>query len=364
MAGASDESQDDRTETATSFRREEFRKQGIVAQSREVLTVILFVSVGAALYLLGGHFLRQFTELSMPSFQFSAIEIWTPKIAHEWLVRCVVAWITMVAPLFGVVVVAALLGGVVQVGFHMTAEPLSPNWDRINPVKGFQRLFSLDSATEALKAFVKMAVVFGVAWSFFKSRAATAGHYFQRSVPELSTLLLGDLARLFFTIAAALGAFAALDYFYQRYRIEKQMRMTKREVKEEYKLREGDPMIKSRIRSAQRRIARRRMMEAIPKADVVVTNPTHYAVALKYEQGKHEAPRVVAKGVDFLALRIRELAKSANVPIVENKPLARALYKQIPIGKQITKDLYTAVAQVLSYVYRVRGMQSAMGATV
>ena len=227
-----------------------------------------------------------------------------------------------------------------------------------SPERVQKRVICTNAVMEAAKATIKMLVVGGVAWVFLKQRAFIVGNYFTKSVPELSVLILGELSRLFFLLAAALGAFAAADFFYQRYKIEKQMRMTKQEIKEEYKLREGDPMVKQRVRAAQRKIARRRMMEAVPKADVIITNPTHYAVALQYDPKKMRSPKVVAKGVDFLALKIRELAKSSGVPIVENRPLARALYAQVPVGKGITEDLYTAIAQVLTYVYRLKGMTS------
>jgi flagellar biosynthetic protein FlhB len=309
----------------------------VVAQSKEVLSVLLFFSTGAAMYFICQTVLREFGEVARRFFRFGPIETMTAKSLHETIVSCLLSWATMVVPLFVVAMVAGFVGGVAQVGFHMTTEPLNPNWDRINPVRGFQRLFSLDSVTEAIKALVKMGIVFTVTWFFLKSRAFSAGNYFQQSVPEVSAHLLSDLARLFFLLAFSLSVFAALDYLYQRYKTNKQMRMSRREIKEEYKLREGDPFIKSRIRNAQRRIARRRMMEAIPKADVVVTNPTHYAVAIQYDPKKMQAPRVVAKGMDFLALRIRELAKQSGVPIVENKPLARSLYSKIPVGKAIWK---------------------------
>ncbi len=360
MAGSFEESQEDRTENATAFRREEMRKQGVVAQSKEVLSVLLFFASGSALYFLMKTMLSEFGVVATRSFQFSRIENFTPKSLHELAISSIWSWGTMVLPLFAVTILAGVVGGVAQVGFHITTEPLTPNWDRINPVKGFQRLFSLDSVTEAAKAIVKMVLVFAVTWFFLKERALVAGGYFSRSVPELSVLLLSDLARLFFLLAFSLAGFAALDYFYQRYKIDKRLKMSRREIKEEYKLREGDPLIKSRIRNAQRRIARRRMMEAVPKADVVITNPTHFAVAIAYDPKKMNAPRVVAKGVDFLALKIRELAKQSGVPIVENKPLARTLYAQIAVGKTITEDLYTAVAQVLSYVYRLKGLSSSM----
>jgi flagellar biosynthesis protein FlhB len=358
MAGAFDESQEDRTETATAFRREEMRKQGVVAQSKEVLSVILFFSSGLAMYFVLGNLLVQFKELSHTFFEFKTIEVLTTKSVHELLIKGLTSWGVLMGPLFAVVMVAGFIGGVIQVGFTISTDPLTPNWERINPIKGFQRLFSLDALTEALKALIKMAIVFGVTWVFLKGRAFSVGNYFQKSVPELTSLIVSDLARLFFILVFSLACFAAIDFFYQRYRIEKQMKMSRREIKDEYKLREGDPLIKSRMRSAQRKIARRRMMEAVPKADVIITNPTHFSVAIQYDPKKMKAPRVVAKGVDFLALRIRELAKASGVPIVENRPLARALYKQIPVGKPITEDLYTAVAQVLSYVYRLKGISS------
>ncbi len=357
-ANSEDTSQEDRTESATSFRKEEFRKQGIVAQSRELTSVVLFLASGMAFVFLSQGLLIQFGELSRWAFQFGPLPTLNPQVAQEWLVRTLLFWVKMVAPLFAVVMVSGIIVGIAQVGFHVTTEPLSPNWDRINPIKGLKRIVSIDSVAEAFKAIVKMVVVFGVAWGFFKGRASSVGHYFGKSVPEITSLFASDLAQLFFSLVASLAVFAAFDYFYQRYRIDKQMRMTKNEVKEEYKLREGDPVLKQRIRSAQRRIARRRMMEAVPKADVIVTNPTHYSVALKYDSTKMRAPRVVAKGVDELALKIREVAKASGVPIVENRPLARSLYAQIEVGKAITEDMYTAVAQVLSYVYRLRSMNS------
>lgn len=356
MAGAFDESQEDRTETATQFRREEMRKQGVVAQSKEVLSVLLFFASGFALYFVMGNLVFNFNELALKFFSFGPVEILTTKSVHEMLVRGMTTWAIVIAPLFVGVLLTGFLGGVAQVGFMISTEPLTPNWDRINPLKGLGRLFSMDGVTEAVKALLKMGIVFVVTWFFLKERAFSVGNYFQKSVPELSVLMLGDLSRLFFILAFSLACFAALDFFYQRYKIEKQLRMSKREIKEEYKLREGDPMIKARIRNAQRRISRRRMMEAVPKADVIITNPTHFSIAIQYDPKQMRAPKVVAKGVDFLALKIRELAKSSGVPIVENKPLARALYKQIPVGKVITEDLYTAVAQVLSYVYRLKGV--------
>ncbi len=209
---------------------------------------------------------------------------------------------------------------------------------------------------EAFKALIKVSLIGFIAYKFLSNHLVDSGNFFQLGVGEGIASTLSQLSTLFFTIVASLGILAGLDYFYQRYQLEKQMKMTRREAKEEFKLREGDPLIKSRIKSIQRKLASRRMMDAVPKADVVVTNPTHFAVALKYDATLMPAPKVIAKGAGLVALKIKELAKFHQVPVVENKPLARTLFKQMEVGEYIPKELYKAVAQVLSYVYRLKGI--------
>ncbi len=193
----------------------------------------------------------------------------------------------------------------------------------------------------------------------FKGQALTIGAYFQHSVYEIAVLTLKSAGKLGLLIVLAMSVMAALDFAWQKFQLEKKMRMTKREAKEEFKLREGDPLIKHRIRTIQRRIASRRMMENIPKADVIVTNPTHLAVALQYDGKTMRAPKVTAKGAGVIAEKIKELARANGVPIVENKPLARTMYKELEIGESIPKELYRAVAEVLSYVYKLKGVNGA-----
>jgi len=347
---------EERTESPSQYRREEFRRQGTVAMSRELLSVIMLLAVGAAIYFAGATMLQNFGGLTQIFFKFQ------PGLGLEKAqlldlrapVLRALAW--MVLPIFGVAVVSGIVACAAQVGFFVTWEPLTPKWERLDPVAGFQRVFSGKGAIEGVKAILKMLLGGSVVWWFFRGQAEGISLLYQKGVGEGTEILFVLVRKLFFSLVGAFSVIAALDYLYQRFQLEKQMKMTRREAKEEFKLREGDPLIKQRIRSIQRRMASRRMMEAVPKADVVVTNPTHLAVALKYDTETMSAPRVVAKGAGEIAKKIRELARKSGVPLVENKPLARTMYKELEIGQSIPKELYKAVAEVLAYVYRLRGM--------
>jgi len=266
------------------------------------------------------------------------------------------ALLGMTVPVFATAVVAGIVAGISQVGFYITFEPLTPKWERIDPVQGMKRLLSPQGLIEAVKAVIKLTLVGFVAWTFLKGQMPELGAYFGRTVAETSVLMLASLLKLFFLILLAVSVLAGMDYMFQRWQTEKKMKMTRREAKDEFKLREGDPLIKSRIRSIQRKLANGRMMDDVPKADVVVTNPTHFAVALQYDSETMAAPKVVAKGAGVIALKIRELAKLHRVPIVENKPLARTMFKELQVGGSVPKELYKAVAEVLAYVYRLKRM--------
>ncbi len=348
---------DERTESPSSYRREEFRKQGTVAMSREILSVSLLFFVGVALYFTAATLVQQFGVLTGVFFKFQTN---SPFGKAEFLelrfpILRALGW--MVLPIFGVAMVAGIVTCAAQVGIYFSWEPLAPKWERIDPIAGFQRIFSSQGAVEGLKAVLKLALGGGVVWFFLRGQVEQAALLYQKNASEGTSLLFILLRKLFLSLIGAFSVLAGLDYFYQRFTLEKQMKMTRREAKEEFKLREGDPLIKQRIRSIQRRMASRRMMEAIPKADVVVTNPTHLAVALQYSKDM-PAPKVTAKGAGEIAKKIREVARKAGVPIVENKPLARTLYKELEIGQSIPRELYKAVAEVLGYVYRLRGARA------
>lgn len=349
-----DGSDEERTETATAYRREEFRKQGTVAFSREILTIVLLLSVGCALNFSVSGIRHEFEILAASFFKFQMVDFGKLEFT-ELLLKAARGFGLMLLPVMLVAVIAGIVASVAQVGFFVTWEPLQPKWERIDPIAGFGKIVSSQGAIEALKAFFKIGIAGWVTWIFFKKEALNVGNILQRSVPEISVITMTTMGRLGLSLLLALGVIAALDYFWQRLRVEKSMRMTRREAKEEMKLRDGDPLTKSRIRGIQRKIAGRRMMENVPKADVIVTNPTHLAVALQYDVDSMRAPKVTAKGAGVVAEKIKEMARFHRIPIVENKPLARTIYKEMEVGQYVPRELYKAVAEVLAYVYKLRG---------
>ncbi len=353
-----DDSNDERTETATPYRREEFRKQGTVAVSREVLSVLMMGAVAFAIYGSSQSLLKQFSSLAGQYFGFFMRGEFekTQLLEMRWGVFKSLTW--MVFPILFTAMVAGIVSSVAQVGFYFTTEPLAPKWDRINPINGFGRMFSSQGLVEVFKALIKIAIASWVVWKFLKAQTPGVSVLYQKNTLEITTFILGSIGKLLVSLLLFLAVVAGLDYFFQKFQLEKKMKMTRREAKEEFKLREGDPLIKSRIKSIQRKIASRRMMESVPKSTVIVTNPTHLAVALQYESGM-QAPKVVAKGAGFVAEKIKEIARANRIPIVENKPLARNMFKNIAIGQFIPRDLYKAVAEVLSYVYKLRGLTRA-----
>ncbi len=353
---AADTQGDEKTENATVFRREEFRRQGSVALSRELVSIALFAGVGLSLYMGVGNLSLEWQKFSNIFFQFSNKLDLNKTQFLELNQLIVVSLMKMCAP---VVLTAAVMGFIVtlcQVGFVVSWEPLAPNLERINPVSGLQRIFSMNGSIEAVKALIKMVVAGWILWLFLKSRAYEFTDLYHKSVPEIAVSFGKWMGRLLSFFVVYFGAIAGLDYFFQRYMLEKKMKMTKQEVKEEFKMREGDPLIKQRIKGIQRRIASQRMMEEVPKAAVIVTNPTHLAVALQYDPLNMHAPKIVAKGAGFVADKIKEIARQNGIPIVENKPLARTVFKSIKIGHFIPRELYKAVSEVLAYVYRLKGL--------
>lgn len=349
-----DGNDEEKNETATPYRREEFRKQGTVALSRELVSVALIGAIVGVLFFATNGILKEFGVLVQYFFKFTAQEF----TKEEFLVvrsRALMGVMWMVMPVFAVAMVAGIVASAAQVGFYITWEPLTPNWNRINPLEGMGRILSSKGLVEAVKSIFKTALVGWVVWSFLKKHANEAGMLILKTPGEGIILSLTLVGKLLLTLALTITVIAIADYFYQKFQLEKQMKMSRRELKEEFKLREGDPQIKQRIKAIQRRIAGRRMMENVPKATVIITNPTHLAIAIVYEDGM-PAPRVLAKGAGFVAAKIRELAKANGIPLVENKPLARTLFKTVGIGHFVPRELFKAVAEVIAYVYRLKGL--------
>ena len=252
--------------------------------------------------------------------------------------------------------VVGIVSNIGQSGFILTSEPLKPKMERINPAEGFKRFFNKRTLAQLLKSILKIALLSYVAISFLKGKIfdvmKTSDLNINGIFPFVKDLLDSQLVK-FVAVMLIIG-FA--DYIFQKRQYKKDMRMTKEEVKEEYKESEGDPLIKSRIRQRQKEMAMHRMMREVPKATVVVTNPTHFAVALKYDKDVNSAPKVVAKGADVVAQRIKEIARENNVPIVENKPLARQLFSKVELDEDVPIELYQAVAEIIAYVYSLKKM--------
>jgi flagellar biosynthetic protein FlhB len=346
-----------KTEKDTPKRRKEAREKGNVLRSAEVATAAVLLAVFAGIKILGGSVVERTAEMMQywvtraPSMGDAPLTI---KDAAQALASASLTIAAIAAPIMAVGLVVALAANVMQVGFLFTAKALRPKMSRINPMEGFKRIFSIRSLAELVKAVLKIAALGWVAWGEYKSNMALFPDFATQGLLQASALMADMAMNIALKMGLALLAIAAADWFYQWWRRERELRMTKQEIKDEFKLTEGDPQTKSRIRHKQRQIGMMRMMQSVPTANVVITNPTHYAVALRYKEGRDAAPVVVAKGRDFIAQRIKEEARKHGVEMVENKPLAQALYVYCDIGGSIPKDMYKAVAEVLAYVYRLK----------
>ncbi|WP_027408700.1 flagellar biosynthesis protein FlhB [Anoxybacteroides tepidamans] len=345
---------EEKTEKATPRKRQEVREKGQVAKSADLNTAIVLLLVFIVLLFSGRLYKEAFSRLLRKSFEQYMLTDVTINSVHTLFVTILeeLAWV--VAPIFIAGLAGAFLANFLQVGFLFTTEPLQMKLSKLDPIQGFKRIVSLRSIVELLKSILKIAIVgfvtFLVLWTKLDDILSLTTKSIGTTLSSLSSLAV----QMGLYASAALLFLAFLDYLYQRFDFEKNIRMSKQEIKEEFKKTEGDPLIKSKIKQKQREMAMKRMMQEVPKADVVITNPTHYAIALKYDDQEMEAPIVVAKGVDYIALKIKQLAKEHNVVTVENRPLARALYSQAEIGDAIPEQFFKAVAEILAYVYRLK----------
>ncbi len=348
-----DDEQGEKTEEATDAKREEFRKQGNVAQTKELGSAVLLLAAAGSVYFLGRFFFQNLFEAFQYSFGPNMVTMIREGNFQEALLFHSGKALILIAPVAGIAAVLGIVSSIAQVGILQVEEALTPKPEKLNPIEGFKRVFSLQAVVEALKSIMKMGAIAFVLYLLLKGEVKEVPYMLSYSIEEILRYLGTVIVKLMGGVGAVMLVIAGADYFYQRWDLEKKMMMTKQQVKEEHKQREGDPMIKGRIRRAQREMASKRMMAEIPKADVVITNPTHIAVVLKYSDNL-PAPQIVAMGADFVAEKIKELAREHNIPIVENKPLARTIFKTLKIGQVIPRELFVAVAEVLSYVYRLR----------
>lgn len=346
----------ERTEPATPRRRAEARRKGQVARSGEVSTAFVLLASFLLLYLLAGWVARDVTEYARRVFEemhtrFTIVE--AAGIPALFLEMILVAG-KSAAPFLGAAVVVGFLSQLLQVGFLASAEPLIPRFERVNPLSGLKRIFSKRALVELLKAVVKVLIVGGVAYLSLRGSFPVFVEFMEWPPLEAVHFVGLLVFRTGLWVGLAMFLLAYADYRYQKWEFEKSIRMTKQEVREEYRQTEGDPQIRAKIRQRQRQIASMRMMAKVPTADVVITNPVHLAVALAYDPGEMEAPVVVAKGAGPLAERIKQTAREHGVTVVENVSLARALYESAEINAKIPEELYQAVAEVLAFVYRLR----------
>lgn len=350
----------EKTEPATSKKLQDARNEGQVAKSQELNSALsliaLFIMLKIFISYIGDNLFQIFALIynKIPDIIDESIGGMTPYLAAMVVNNTLIVILKILAPVFIIGFLVALLSNIFQVGWKVTGKPMKPKFSKLNPLSGFKRIISKDSMFELLKSIAKVGVITYVAYTSIRGHQDEL--FLVYDIPLLQVVLLVgsivlDAGLKISMVYLVLGL---ADWFYQKHKFKEEMKMTKQEVKDEYKNTEGNPEIKGRQRSRMREASQRRMMQNLPSADVVITNPTHYAVAIKYDASQYSAPVVVAKGEDYLAMKIREAAKEHQIEIVENKPLARMLYANVDVGEEVPPELYQAVAEVLAFVYSLR----------
>jgi flagellar biosynthetic protein FlhB len=343
----------EKTEEPSAKRRADFRKKGQVAQSKEVQTAALLTLTLLFWIFYMPHFWNGLTEFIATIWRNSFSFDGTPSDVTRLTVSIVKDMAILLLPLFLLVLVVGFFSSIFQIGWLFTTQPLTPDFGKLDPVKGLGRMFSMRSLVDLLKSILKVVLIGWVAYATVYSNFEEALILVDTSVTA-AILYIGRIATLILAkVCGILILIAAIDFLYTRHEMEEKMKMTKQEVKEEFKEMEGDPYIKSQIRRIQQEMARKRMMAEVPEADVVVTNPTHFAVAIKYDSQSMDSPVVIAKGSDHVAMRIRKIARENEVPLIENPPVARLLHK-IDLGAAIPEELFKAVAEILAHVYSLK----------
>ena len=350
----------EKTEEPTSKKLDDARKEGQVAKSQEICNAVsliaMFLTLRFAGLGIGERFLENFR------YVYSVIPDYTKLIRGEIVLNdyagllriMIIRLLLIILPIFAIGVIVAFGTNMAQIKWMVTSKPLQPKLNKLSPMSGLKRMFSKKKLVDLALSIAKLAVIFGVVWSYIKDKFALVGLLYDMSIGAAVSEICHTVLDLGLRISIIYLLVAVLDLIYQRRKFHKDMMMTKQEVKDEYKNSEGDPQIKGKIRQKMQEASRRRMLQSVPEADVVITNPTHFAVALKYDSEIADAPVVIAKGQDFLAQKIKDEARNAGVEIVENKPLARMIYHNVDLGGKIPPELYQAVAEVLAFVYNLK----------
>lgn len=350
----------EKTEPATQKKLTDARKEGKVARSKELSSafglIVLFLCLKVFVSYVGGKFLGMFDLIygNMPDFVKMNEGTMSAQAASSLITQVILQMLLTMLPFLVFGFAVALLVSVVQVGWTVSAKPMKPELSKFNPINGFKRMFSKDSLFELVKSIFKVGIIVYIAYTSIRDNESKLFVLYDISLKQAVALVGNFVIDVGFKISLVYLVIGIADFVYQKMKFKDDMKMTKQEVKDEYKNTEGDPQIKGRQRRKMQEVSQKRMMQDVPKADVVITNPTHLAVAIQYDADHSPAPVVIAKGADYVAQKIKEVAKDNQIEIVENKPLARMLYANVDIGAQIPPELYQAVAEVLVFVYKAK----------
>ncbi|MFQ5431977.1 MAG: flagellar biosynthesis protein FlhB [Nitrospinota bacterium] len=353
---AQEEDKEQRTEDPTDKRREESFKKGRTVHSKEVSSTVVLMAALGVLYATGDSMRETMMELFNHTLGGSAALEVSVSTIRPILIYHLKMMAMILAPVMAVIMTAGVVGSLIQNGgFVLSLDPIKPKFSKLHPIKGFGRFFSRQSLMELLKSLFKVSVVGYICYWVISGEWEIIPSLSDMS-PEQIVWFIGWVGlKLMFYVLLLMLALSAVDFAFQRFLFEEGLRMTKQEIKDERKESDGDPLVKQRIRTVQLQMARTRMMAEVPKAEVVITNPTHLAIALAYDRAEMDAPTVVAKGAGHIAERIKKIAAENDVPIMEDRPLARILFKSVEIGQMVPDELYRAIAEILAYVYRLKG---------
>ncbi len=344
----------EKTEAATPKKKEKAREDGQVAKSVEVTTAIMLITLFVTLKVWAPEMGSRLIKIIQKAFSLISIKEMNLKIALEIYTDFMLDGAIIVLPIFGMSIISAVIANLIQVGWKPTGKPLLPKLNRLSPIQGFKRLFSIKVLVDLVKSILKVLIILLIVYFEIRDYENLIIMFYELPVFEA----YGMIGNIVLDIGIQIGIYfiiiAGLDFAYTKFKHEKDLKMTKQEVKDERKMIDGNPEIKARIRQRMREAAMRRMMQDLPKADVIITNPTHFAIGIEYNEENGAAPKVIAKGADLMAARIREKAKEYEIELVENKPLARTLYYTVDIGEEIPAELYQAVAEVLAFVYSLK----------
>lgn len=344
----------EKTEQPTSKKLEDSRQKGMVAKSMEVNSLLIVFAGIVTIFVFQSTIAKNFSAFSVEIF--SSLDVFPKKLGllQNFIMDWYWFFLAVIGPIITAVFIISLAANVFQVGFRITPKALEPKFSKLNPLNGLKRILSSRSLVEVIKTVLKFVLISFFTYFVLKDFISSTMLLENSDISDIMTFMIDSAFSLIWKFGLLYALLAGADFAYQKYKFKKDMMMTKEEVKEELKQTEGDPIVKSRIKKQQIQAARNRMMKELPTADVVITNPTHYAVALRYDMLKNNAPVVIAKGVDELAQRIKKVAAEHNIPIHEDRELARALYKMCDIGDAIPQQLFKAVAQVLAYIYNLK----------